>query len=83
MSNLETILFSTLLSKFFTKLGEMLLTGKTYAIKSKPLLMYNFSDVGIMLLCRKHHILEQGRYIRRTTIFIFSFCIGIVTQLNG
>ena len=25
----------------------------------------------------------QGRYIRRTTIFIFSFCIGLVTQLNG
>ena len=27
--------------------------------------------------------LNQGRYIRRTTIFIFSFCIGLVTQLNG
>ena len=26
---------------------------------------------------------NQGRYIRRTTIFIFSFCIGLVTQLNG
>ena len=26
--------------------------------------------------------LNQGRYIRRTTIFIFSFCIGLVTQLN-
>ena len=26
---------------------------------------------------------EQGRYIRRSTIFIFSFCIGVVTQLNG
>ena len=25
----------------------------------------------------------QGRYIRRTTIFIFSFCLGLVTQLNG
>ena len=25
----------------------------------------------------------QGRYIRRTTIFIFSFCIGLVTQFNG
>ena len=25
----------------------------------------------------------QGRYIRRITIFIFSFCIGLVTQLNG
>ena len=25
----------------------------------------------------------QGRYIRRTTIFIFSFCIGLVTQLNA
>ena len=25
----------------------------------------------------------QGRYVRRTTIFIFSFCIGLVTQLNG
>ena len=28
-------------------------------------------------------IIYQGRYIRRTTIFIFSFCIGLVTQLNG
>ena len=27
--------------------------------------------------------LDQGRYIRRTTIFIFSFCIGLVAQLNG
>ena len=26
---------------------------------------------------------EQGHYIRRTNIFIFSFCIGFVTQLNG
>ena len=26
---------------------------------------------------------HQGRYTRRTTIFIFSFCIGLVTQLNG
>ena len=26
---------------------------------------------------------KQGRYIRRTSIFIFSFCIGLVTQLNG
>ena len=25
---------------------------------------------------------DQGRYIRRATIFIFSFCIGLVTQLN-
>ena len=25
----------------------------------------------------------QGHYIRRTTIFIFSFCVGLVTQLNG
>ena len=25
---------------------------------------------------------DQGRYIRRTTIFIISFCIGLVTQLN-
>ena len=25
----------------------------------------------------------QGLSIRRTTIFIFSFCIGLVTQLNG
>ena len=24
----------------------------------------------------------QGRYIRRTTIFIFSFCIGFVAELN-
>ena len=27
--------------------------------------------------------LNQGRYIRRTTIFIFCFCIGLVTQFNG
>ena len=27
-------------------------------------------------------VFNQGRYIRRTTIFIFSFCIGLVTQLN-
>ena len=26
---------------------------------------------------------KQGRYKRRTTIFIFSFCIRLVTQLNG
>ena len=26
---------------------------------------------------------DQGRYIRRTTIFIFSFFIGLLTQLNG
>ena len=26
---------------------------------------------------------NPGRYIRRTTIFIFSFCRGLVTQLNG
>ena len=30
-----------------------------------------------------HDVLEQGRYIRRTTIFIFSLCIALVTQLNG
>ena len=35
--NLETILFSTLLHKFFRKLGEMLLTGNTHAFKTKPL----------------------------------------------
>ena len=60
MLNLEIILFSTLLSKYFRKLGKMLLTGNTHAIKTKPLLMYNFSDVGIclMLLCMRHHILE-------------------------
>ena len=28
-------------------------------------------------------LVVQGRYIRRKTIFIFSFCIGLVTQLNG
>ena len=27
--------------------------------------------------------LDQECYIRRTTIFIFSFCIGLVTQLNS
>ena len=26
---------------------------------------------------------KQGRYMRRTTIFIFSFCIGLVTKFNG
>ena len=26
---------------------------------------------------------EQRRYIRRTTIFIFSLCVVLVTQLNG
>ena len=30
-----------------------------------------------------HCMYDQGRYIRRTTIFIFSFCVGLVTQLNG
>ena len=29
------------------------------------------------------NIFNQGRCIRRTTIFIFSFRIGLVTQLNG
>ena len=29
------------------------------------------------------NVSKQGRYIRRTTIFIFSFCIELVTQLNG
>ena len=28
-------------------------------------------------------MMYQGRYMRRTTIFIFSFCIGLVTKLNG
>ena len=28
-------------------------------------------------------ILKQGRYIRRTAILIFSFCIRLVIQLNG
>ena len=28
-------------------------------------------------------LLNQGRYIKRTTIFISSFCIGLVTRLNG
>ena len=28
-------------------------------------------------------LLNQGHYIRRTTVFISSFCIGLVTQLNG
>ena len=33
---------------------------------------------------REINLLHQhGRYIRRTTIFIFSFCIGLVTQLNS
>ena len=27
--------------------------------------------------------LYQGRYIKGTAIFMFSFCIGLVTQLNG
>ena len=26
---------------------------------------------------------DQGRHIRRTTIFIFFFCIGLATQVNG
>ena len=26
---------------------------------------------------------NQGRYIRRTTIFFFSFCTGLVNRLNG
>ena len=30
-----------------------------------------------------YSVLNQGPYIRRTTIFIFSFCVGLVTQLNG
>ena len=29
-----------------------------------------------------HRLYDQGRCIRRTNIFIFSFCIGLVTQLN-
>ena len=28
-------------------------------------------------------VCNQGCYIRKKTIFIFSFCIGLVTQLNG
>ena len=28
-------------------------------------------------------MMYQGRYIRRTTTFIFSFCIGLVKKLNG
>ena len=31
----------------------------------------------------KNSHLKQGRYITRTTIVIFSFCIGLVTQLSG
>ena len=29
------------------------------------------------------YVLNQGCYIRRTTIFIFSLCTGLVTKLNG
>ena len=28
-------------------------------------------------------MIKQGRYMRKTTIVILSFCIGLVTQLNG
>ena len=37
----------------------------------------------IIYLRHWKNISKQGRYKRRTTIFIFSFCIGLVTQLNG
>ena len=52
--------FSTLLSKFFRKVGKMLLTGNAQAIKTKSLFMYNSSDVGIclMLLCKRGYTLE-------------------------
>ena len=50
MSNLETILFSALMSTFFSKLEKMLLTGNTHVIKTKPVLMYNFSDPGIQFV---------------------------------
>ena len=36
-----------------------------------------------LLYIRKNASYNQERYIRRTTIFIFSFCIGLVTQFNG
>ena len=48
------------MSKFFRKQGQMLLTGKAHAIKTKPVLMYNFINVRIclMLLCRRQDMLE-------------------------
>ena len=33
-------------------------------------------------MAQQNHQIHQGRYIRRAIIFIFSFCIGLVTQLN-
>ena len=58
--NLEIILLSILMSKFFRKQGKMPLTGNAHADKTKPVLMYIFSDVGIcsMLLCRRRDIQE-------------------------
>ena len=60
-----------------------------------PAINVNHTDI-LRVLCKKGSAnrkefrwscfninFTQGRYIRRATIFIFSFCIGLVTQLNG
>ena len=49
------------------------------------LLMLYFHNNALRFNSEADHwlFLTQGRCIRRTTVFIFSFCIGLVTQLNG
>ena len=49
-------------------------------LQSKFLTYVLFSHIFKVII---YFQLNQGRYIRRTTIFIFSLCVGLVTQLNG
>ena len=54
------------------------------SFKNKPFLNYGSLNMLFRLFRFLINIyFNQGRSIRRTTIFIFSFYIGLVTQLNG
>ena len=50
---------------------------------SALLLVNNYQAISCPNFQIVRELLYQGRYIKRTTISIFSFCIGLVTQLNG
>ena len=69
---------------------------KNFSKKGKNLFLPKLQFVSLGKMARKAEpfsywenlllfwmMLNQGRYIRRETIFIFSFCLGLVTQLNG
>ena len=68
----------------FTKFIQIYpVSDRTAKTATKCVFLFLKFGISLKLYSDRDSAFEQRRYIRRTTIFIFSFCIGLVTQLNG